>query len=133
MSVNLQTNSLPTSIKTEHRDHRSTSTAALQKVLSPFKEQLLKPPPAKPAGSTKLVPHEKAYKSCRITEKQVEDTWIYSFSKANADDPETIKLFYFSGGGFRSGAAKEHWLLCAELCAHLPGYEVNLVSCHLTR
>ena len=120
-------------IKVDHRDSRSGPNAALQHLIKPFASFLLSRGPEHPPGSPKLTPHKSAYKTCRIIEYQLEDTWIYKFSRSQDDvdaeipDPKN-KLYYFAGGGFRQIATKEHWLFCAELCTKLPEYEVNLVS-----
>lgn len=72
-----------------------------------------------------------AYKNngCQVTELQVEDTWIYSFSSTSAEPTKKLhKIFYFAGGGFRGVPTKQHWALCAEFSRQLPEYEINLVS-----
>lgn len=119
-------------IHVDHRESCSGANAALQHFIKPF-ASLLSRGPKHPPGSPKLTPPKSAYKSCRIIEYQLEDTWVYKFSRSQVDVATKIpepkhKLYYFAGGGFRQVATKEHWLLCAEICSKLPEYEVNLVS-----
>lgn len=121
------------SIKIEHRESRSAANHALLKVIDAFSSIIMKPGDSFPMGSPQLIPHKSALKSCRIKEYQIEDCWLYRFSKLDAtaaeeNDSFRNRLFYFAGGGFRGVPTKEHWLLCAELCTNLPEYEVNLVS-----
>ncbi|KAG0649345.1 Hormone-sensitive lipase [Hyphodiscus hymeniophilus] len=119
-------------IKVDHRESRSAANHAVQKVIKVFSSLILKAGEPEPAGSPQLTVPSAAKKECRIVEYQVEEIFLYRFSKA--DEPEDSpkskrhKLFYFAGGGFRGRPTKEHWLLCAEFCSNMPQYEVNLVS-----
>ncbi|KAM0171283.1 hypothetical protein ACHAPC_008555 [Botrytis cinerea] len=126
------------SIKLTQRHDRSTLNVVAQKAIKTFSETILKTHPPFPSGSAQLTPHQSIEKHCRITEHQIADTYIYTFSPLSTPPPSPStqqkpqavldKLYYFAGGGFRSGALKEHWSLCAELCKKLPEYEINIVS-----
>lgn len=127
------------SIKVDHRDSRSAVNHALQKVVEAFSSAIMKPGKPFPVGSPRLTPHKSVYKGCHIREYQLEECWLYGFSKLDTSTRERGRekerenapihqLFYFAGGGFRGAPTKEHWLLCTELCANLPEYEINLVS-----
>ncbi|TGO13553.1 hypothetical protein BTUL_0068g00250 [Botrytis tulipae] len=131
--------SAPTSsIKLTQRHDRSTLSVVAQKAIKTFSETILKTHPPFPSGSPQLTPHHSVKKHCRITEHHIADTYIYTFSSLSTPPPSPSteqkspvvldKLYYFAGGGFRSGALKEHWTLCAELSKKLPEYEINIVS-----
>ncbi|APA09113.1 hypothetical protein SS1G_03007 [Sclerotinia sclerotiorum 1980 UF-70] len=125
------------SIKLTQREDRSSLSSISQKAIKTFSKTILKTHPPLPSGSPQLTPHHSTKKHCQITEHQIADTYIYTFSSLSPPSSPSAspssriildKLYYFAGGGFRSGALKEHWTLCAELCRKLPEYQINLVS-----
>ncbi|KAJ8059253.1 hypothetical protein OCU04_012219 [Sclerotinia nivalis] len=121
------------SIKLTQRHDRSSLSTMAQKAVKTFSKTILKTHPPLPSGSPQLTPHHSTKKHCQITEHKIADTYIYIFkSLSPPTSPKSRivldKLYYFAGGGFRSGALKEHWSLCAELCKKLPEYQINLVS-----
>ncbi|CZT09144.1 uncharacterized protein RAG0_14002 [Rhynchosporium agropyri] len=121
------------SIRVDRRESRSLVNAAAQKIVGPFASFILRPGKPEPAGSPRLTPHKGAKKICTIEETQIADTWVYIFkhpSKSEARPKHGI--YYFAGGGFRAHPAKEHWILCANLCVSLPEYEISVVSNPLT-
>jgi hypothetical protein len=130
--------SQPTSsIKVDHQEPRSFPNAAIQGLITPFGDLILKAPPPAPEGSPQLTLHKSAYKQCHIREWKLEDIWMYTFSNSDASAMQQQRnvahqLYYFAGGGFRGTGSKEYWQLCAELCLGLPEYEVNVVSYPLT-
>ncbi|CAD6445803.1 c65ff521-0ca1-442d-b209-243a8ded2068-CDS [Sclerotinia trifoliorum] len=121
------------SIKLTQRDDRSSLSSISQKAIKTFSKTILKTHPPVPSGSPQLTPHHSTKKHCQITEHQIADTYIYTYTSLSPPSSPSSrivldKLYYFAGGGFRSGALKEHWALCAELCRKLPEYQINLVS-----
>ncbi|KAB8288109.1 hypothetical protein EYC80_010242 [Monilinia laxa] len=123
------------SIKLTQRHDRSKLSVVAQKAIKTFAKTILKTHPPVPSGSPQLTPHHSTKKHCQITEHRIADTYIYTYTALQAPPPTDQKsrvaldkLYYFAGGGFRSGALKEHWALCAELCKQLPEYEINIVS-----
>ncbi|KAK6591679.1 esterase [Botrytis cinerea] len=102
------------SIKLTQRHDRSTLNVVAQKAIKTFSETILKTHPPFPSGSAQLTPHHSIEKHCRITEHQIADTYIYTFSPLSTPPPSPStqqkpqavldKLYYFAGGGFRSGA-----------------------------
>lgn len=61
----------------ETRTGRSLSTRLLQFALRNFKQLLLKDQPIHPAGSPRLVVPPAASRKCTVTERNVNDTWLY--------------------------------------------------------
>jgi acetyl esterase/lipase len=117
------------SIRVDHREGLSFPNAAMQALIKPFARIILKPPPpTEDAGLPQINPQRAALEICHVEESIVAETGTYTFSNKAAEKQSTThKLYYFAGGGFR-GPAKEHWILCAELCLELPQYEINIVS-----
>lgn len=64
-------------LQIEVRTGRSISTRLLQIVLRNFKWLLSKPQGEQPAGSPRLEVPFAASKNCNVTERHVNDTWIY--------------------------------------------------------
>jgi acetyl esterase/lipase len=118
------------SIRVDHREGLSSPNAAVQALIEPFARIILKPPPpTEDGGSPRIRLHKAALEICHVEESIVAEIWTYTFSnKAAEKESTTHKLYYFAGGGFRAGSAKEHWVSCAELCLKLPQYEINIVS-----
>lgn len=109
---------------------RSLLTRIIQPVLRYLRPHLVKPGKAQAAGSIKLSPPQT---SCSITERIVKDIRLYDYSppgfmRKEYNRPNHV-LLYFAGGGFQSPPSKEHWKLCAAICAELwESYSVSLVS-----
>jgi acetyl esterase/lipase len=102
----------------------------VQALIKPLARIILKPPPpTEDAGSPRINPHKAALEICHVEESIVAETRTYTSSNKTAEKQSTThKLYYFAGGGFRGVPAKEHWVLCAELCLELSQYEINIVS-----
>jgi len=106
----------------------------LQHLIKPFNARLVKPSKEYPAGSPQLDPHKKAKKRCDITERQVDDIYLYDMvANSSQQDVKVEKnsrkrLYYFAGGGWQMPASSEHWVLCAEMANQLPNTTVTVVS-----
>ncbi|KAF7194189.1 Esterase [Pseudocercospora fuligena] len=119
------------SIHVTKRSDRSTLMLALHTILRPIGPKLIKPPKDPfPAGSPQLDPHKKAKKRCDISERKVEDIYLYDVRPKGTISEKTPakRIYYFSGGGWQSPAASEHWSFVAEMAHRLPDTAVTLVS-----
>ncbi|SMR56744.1 unnamed protein product [Zymoseptoria tritici ST99CH_1E4] len=125
------------SIKTTYRQDRSPLMAILQSCLKPFNTKLVAPKKEFPAGSPKLDIPGKSRKKLDVTERKVEDIWLYEFrrketlqsSKHESGAKKTSRrLYYFAGGGWQAPASSQHWSLITEMALQLPEFVVTLVS-----
>ena len=124
------------SIKTTHRTNRSIPMFLLQHLIKPFNTALIKPKQVYPAGSPRLEAHKTAAKYCDVTERVVEDIYVYDLLpkhgvavNGNGSTKEKHRrLYYFAGGGWQMPPSSQHWQLCAELARQLPNTTVSLVS-----
>ncbi|KAG9243780.1 alpha/beta hydrolase fold-domain-containing protein [Calycina marina] len=127
------------SIIVDHRTSHSLPSSAIQSILKPFGNIILKAGKPLPAGSPQLKPYHSSSRKVHIEETRILDTYIYVFTNTadstskspallDAKEPVKRKLYYFAGGGFRGAPTDQHWSLCAELSTQLPQYSINLVS-----
>lgn len=106
----------------------------LHSVLRPFKGYIVKLGEPYPAGSPKLEATKKTRKTVDITERKVEDIWIYDLRPkgvglGKGEKSRVVKrIYYFCGGGWQSPPTGEHWSLVAEMAAQLEDTVVSLVS-----
>lgn len=73
------------------RSGRSLSTRMLHFAMRNFKSYLTSPQPEHPAGSPRLVVPPAASKKCTVTERNVEDTWLYDLVPRDANVAERAK------------------------------------------
>lgn len=103
----------------------------LHSMIRPFKGHVVKLGEPYPAGSPQLTATKKASKKVDISERKVEDIWIYDLRAkgVRSEKRRAVKrIYYFCGGGWQSPATGEHWSLVAEMAAQLEDTVVSLVS-----
>lgn len=130
------------------RAEQSFITNVFHRLLRPFGPQLVKPSKSYPAGSVRLTTNSSAAKKCNITERKVDDIWIYDLTckttprkKPNAskttDDSQKndekkknhpYRVYYFAGGGWQMPASSHHWKTLSVLAKELPEATISIVS-----
>lgn len=121
-------------IHVDRRTNRSLYMFALQHCLKPFSAWLVKSKPALSEGSQPCEPHKKAKKWCNITERKVEEVYMYDMTpkeqwrQAIGEKSRRRRIFYFAGGGWQMLPSSEHWVICAEMARKLPNTVVTMVS-----
>ncbi|KAK4622087.1 Esterase [Fulvia fulva] len=119
-------------IKVTARHDRSFMVMLLQTFIRPFNQRLVSHSKEYPAGSPQLPPHRKAKKKLDISERKVDDVYLYRLSPkhspSNEKNTRKRRLYYFAGGGWQMPASSEHWSFLTELCLNLPETAITLVS-----
>lgn len=108
----------------------------LQFVVKPFGALISKPGKPLPGGSPRLKVHPSALKSCNVTERRVDDIWIYDvtsrFSPAGDigrhEEASRRKVVYIAGGSFCMPPSSDHWKFCAELARSIPNVIISVIS-----
>ena len=121
--------------KTELQD-RSWPMAFLQIPVKPFGALITKPGKPLPGGSPQLTAHASATKSCNISERQVEDMWIYDVTAKAASDStatESVdatdrRVYCIGGGSFCMPPSSDHWKFCAALANSIPNAVISIIS-----
>lgn len=130
-----QTVDLEATIKVTKMTDRSIVMFILQHLIKPFNTTVIKPRQTFPPGSNRLTPDKNATKRCDISERKVEDIYIYDLApkstntSQNARDTKSKRrLYYFCGGSWQMPPSSQHWSLCAEIACKLPDIIVSVVS-----
>lgn len=126
----------PPSIQITRRQDKSLMMTIVHKLLKPFGGRLIKPPKDWPQGSQKLTPPSGAKKRANITERKVQDIYIYDITSHHA--PRTTgkgkggsgrrRIYYLPGGGWRMPPSGDHWCFVAELAKRLPDTTISMIS-----
>jgi acetyl esterase/lipase len=136
----------------DHRTNRTLLMAILHTFLRPFGPQITKMTCEYPPGSPQLDVPKHATTRCNVSERKVNDVYIYDMTaKApfnsmpskiklklntktnnNSDEKEPPqkhkRIYYFSGGGWRQPASVDHWSFTSKLAASIPNSTVSLIS-----
>jgi len=122
-------------IKIDHRTKRSIPTWLLHHMIRPFGPMLITAKKEYAAGSPQLKPYMTAKWRCNITERKVEDMYLYDlFPKRTTIDTRgrgterRKRIYYFAGGGWQMPASSDHWVFCAAIAKEVPNAVVTLVS-----
>ena len=124
-----------------HRHDRTLPNALLQFLIQPFGHLISKPGKPLPAGSPHLKPHSSAARKCNITERRVEDIWIYDLvakfphrdtSVGNGHSAKrTRRVYYIAGGSFCMLPSPDHWRFLAALSTEIPHSVISIISAPL--
>ena len=122
-------------IKVTKRTDRSAYMFALEHLIKPFNTSIIKPKKAFPPGSNQLTPYKNATKRCEVSERKVEDVYIYDMrpkaettSKSNGEIKTEKRIYYFCGGAWQMPPSSQHWGMCAEMVHQLQDTQVSVVS-----
>lgn len=124
---------------------RSLLTALVHLCIRPFKNTLVKPKRALPAGSNRLEVPRSVASTCFVRERRVEEIYCYDIRRkpssaregggardgiaTEAGDAKELKrVYYFAGGGWQMPPNAQHWRLCAEMAEGVARTAVTLVS-----
>ena len=120
------------------RQDQSSLMAILQWVIKPFGALISKPGKPLPGGSPRLTVHPSASKTCIVTERQLDDIWIYDVTSrylpAGEATPGRYKeapsqrVVYVAGGSFCMPPSSDHWKFCAELARSIPDIIISVIS-----
>jgi len=127
------------SIKVIKRSDRSWKTWSLHALLRVFRRHLGRPISKRPKGSNRLKPPASVRRKCTITERKVEDIWVYDFAlkdktkcykyEERKERARRQRIYYFAGGGWQMPPDSSHWKFLAALLGELPhGATISLVS-----
>lgn len=122
------------SIVVTYRSDRSIPMFMVQSFIRPFNTVIAKSRHVRPPGSPKLEAPSSAQKKLNITERVVEEMYLYdlepkSASRINGEaKPRRRRLFYFAGGAWQMTPSSQHWALVTELATQLTDTIVTLVS-----
>ncbi len=119
-----------------NRSDRSAATALVHFFIRPFAPHLTKIKKVYDAGSPRLNPPKSAYKNCKITERKIEDVWVYDITPVKASrthgKKRTKRIYYFAGGSWQTPPTGDHFkLLSALVCGLSEPTIITLVSCPL--
>ncbi|EIM81468.1 alpha/beta-hydrolase [Stereum hirsutum FP-91666 SS1] len=127
------------SIIVTKRDDRGLLMHLLMLLLRPISRFLLRPSSLQPPGSTRLKPPRSVRRKCTVTERQVDDIWIYDLTtrathatKEEASKGKEVcrkgRIYYFNGGAYQMLPSSEHWSLALHMATHIPRTTVSVVS-----
>lgn len=122
------------SIKVTYRGDRSIPMLLVQQFIRPFNTTIAKSRHVRPPGSQKLEASSNAKRKLDITERVVEDMYLYDLApkKASGSDgegkPARKRLYFLAGGAWQMTPSSQHWALVTELATKLPDFIVTMVS-----
>jgi len=130
----------------DHRTNRSLLMAILHTFLRPFGPKITKMTCELPPGSPQLDIPKHATTRCNVSERKVNDIFIYdmtakaphnlpggsahpsSMHKPDEKAQKHKRIYYFAGGGWRMPASADHWAFASKLAASIPNATLSLVS-----
>jgi len=136
-------------IQIDHRTNRTLLMHLLHTFIRPFGPKIVKMTCEYPPGSPKLDVPKHATTRCNVSERVVQDVYIYDMTakaphnlpggsahpNSTRKDPDekasTQKhkhIYYFCGGGWRMPASADHWAFTSKLAASIPNSTVSLIS-----
>jgi len=124
------------SIEVTRRHDKSLMMTIVHKIMKPFGGMLIKPPKDWPPGSQQLTPSGGAKKRANITERRVQDVYIYDMISKNASRTTAEgkggsgrrRMYYLCGGGWRMPPSGNHWRFVVELAKRLPDTTISMIS-----
>lgn len=121
------------SISISKHHHRSLRTALLQCFIRPFGTLISKPGKPLPPGSPQLKPPAPVARQCNVSERRVDDVWIYDLTTKSLEAgrnkrSQTHRVYYVAGGSFCMPPSPNHWKFLAELSKKMPDSIVSLIS-----
>jgi acetyl esterase/lipase len=121
-------------ITVTRRVDKTLKMRLLQLLIKPFRPRLATARKKSYPDSPQLTAPRAVQKRCNITERRVNDIWIYDLTprSAKSDDgsPSHSKrrIYYFSGGGWQQSPSGGHWKVLAELTNRLSDTTISIVS-----
>jgi len=107
----------------------------LMTLIKPFGSKLVSSKTDYPAGSPRLTVPSAIRKSCSVTERKVNDIYLYDIKRpapivaATAEKPPRRKrIYYFAGGGWHMPPSGQHWKSCRRFAQEIPNAIITLVS-----
>ncbi|WVW85854.1 hypothetical protein I302_107892 [Kwoniella bestiolae CBS 10118] len=107
----------------------------LQTFIRPFKPSLVKPPSNlekklewSKTGSPRLSIPRPVKRKCVVTERLVEDVWLYDLDHKSSTPKKNGRILYFCGGGFQAPPSSQHWSFVVELSRRLPHLHLTIIS-----
>ena len=129
-----------------HRTNRTLLMYILHTLLRPFGPQITKMTCEHPPGSPQLDIPKHATTRCTVSERKVQDVYIYdmiaraphnlpggsahpsSMHQPSEKAQQHKRIYYFAGGGWRMPASPDHWAFTSKLAASIPNSTVSLIS-----
>jgi acetyl esterase/lipase len=148
-SNNNNNNNNDNTMQIDHRTNRTLLMAILHTLIRPFGPKIVKMTCEYPPGSPQLDVPKHATTRCNVSERKVNDVYIYDMTaKAphnlpggsahpnsmhnKPDEKESAqkhkRIYYFAGGGWRQPASIDHWSFTSKLAASIPNSTVSLIS-----
>ncbi|KAF2753883.1 alpha/beta-hydrolase [Pseudovirgaria hyperparasitica] len=119
------------SIHLTHRTDNTLFQAFLRHFLRALRGLILFPAHrTRPPGSAQLKPHKNAKKKCTVTERKVNDIYVYDLTLKDTPVTECAKrrIYYFAGGSWQMEPGKQQWSSCARYAEKLPSTIVSIIS-----
>ncbi|VUC35028.1 unnamed protein product [Clonostachys rosea] len=121
-------------INVTRREDKTTKMRLLQFLIKPFRPRLATARKKSYPGSPQLTAPRAVHKRCNVTERQVNDIWIYDLTprsvnpKEGSPSPFKRRVYYFSGGGWQQPPSGGHWKFLTELTNRLDDTTISIVS-----
>ncbi|KAF2651889.1 alpha/beta-hydrolase [Lophiostoma macrostomum CBS 122681] len=123
------TSSKHSSLRVTHRAERSFYTVVVHVITRRFRNFMGRPKKQQPKGSIQLKPHKIILRTCTVSERRVEDIYVYDIKPRNIKGNDFDKrIYYFCGGGWQSPPSGQHWQLAAKLARQMPRTTISIVS-----
>jgi acetyl esterase/lipase len=118
------------SITVTDRHDRSQLMAIVQFLVRRFRKQINSGEPKHEDGSIKLDPPQSKLRGCTLSQRTVEDIYLYDITASLKKLPEKGKkrIYYFAGSSWQMAPSGQHWSLCAKLATDMPDTIVTMVS-----
>lgn len=123
----------PNRLLVTHRSDKSLFMSLLQSLVRPLRPRLVKPKQVVASASPRASPPIKVKRQCHLTERLVNDMWIYDLASGKQrpveeNEAPLKRIVYFAGGGWQMPPSSDHWAFAAELVRRLPNTIVSIVS-----
>jgi acetyl esterase/lipase len=118
------------SILVTDRHDRSQFMALLHFIVRRFRSQLNSGHPKHQDGSIVLEPPQSKLRGCTLSQRTIEDIYLYDIISSPKSLPEKGKkrIYYFAGGSWQKAPSGQHWSMCAKLATEMPDTIVTMVS-----
>ncbi|KAK3063859.1 hypothetical protein LTS18_012178 [Coniosporium uncinatum] len=124
-----------TSIRITHRTDKSIPMSILMALIKPFGSKLVSSSKDYPPGSPRLTVRKAIQKSCSVTERKVNDIYLYDIKRpapliatATKKPPRRKRIYYFAGGGWHMPPSGQHWESCRRFAHEIPNATITIVS-----
>ncbi|KAF2730248.1 alpha/beta-hydrolase [Polyplosphaeria fusca] len=117
------------SITVNRRTDRGFYMRLVQFFTARLRNRLVHPKEEAPRGCPRLTPHKIIRRTCHVSERVVDDIYLYDVRPKRDKKRLTNKrIYYFCGGGWQSPPSSQHWQLAAKLARDVNTASTTIVS-----